>query len=194
MKTLQTITSIIILALLITVSSCNDNSEDPDVIQLLINSSVEAGSSSPNKWFVGPVGDYQTSWTSEHSFTGSKSLMIASNNDIGQFTYWFQRIVENIPHGRRLKLSSMIKLDQVDPNSEGVAIAVRGDDEDQNSVFFFTTQGDIPIRGDEDWQEFYVEMKSTIAEDVSTIYVFLILSDDTFGTVYFDDIKLETIN
>lgn len=194
MKTILSITSIILFSLLISFSSCNDDAENPDVIQLLVNSSVEAGSSNPNKWYVGPEGDYQTSWTSEHSFTGDKSLLIASDNDVGKFTYWYQRIVEDIPHGQRLKLSSMIKLDKVDPNGEGVAIAVRGDDENQKRVFFYTTQGDIPIRGDEDWQEYFVEMKSNITEDVSTIYVFLILSDNTFGTVYFDDIKLETIN
>lgn len=99
MKTLLSISSVILFVLFVSLSSCNDDSESPDVIQLLINSSVEAGSSKPNKWYVGPEGDYQTSWTSEHSFSGDKSLMISSDNDVGKFSYWYQRIAADIPHG-----------------------------------------------------------------------------------------------
>jgi len=182
-----------IIPILIISSSCNDDSPNPDVIQLLINSSIEAGNQQPNKWYVGPEGTYQTSWTDDHSFTGVKSLLISSDNDVGEFTYWSQYIGEDIPHGRRLRLSCMIKLDNVDPNSDGVSIAVRGDD-DQQGVFFYTTQGDVPIRGNEDWAEFSIDMKSNIPDEVTRMWVFLILLDNTQGKVYFDDITLETIN
>ncbi len=177
------------------ISSCKDESENPDSIQLLINSSVEAGSSTPNKWF-GVPGDYQASWTDEHAFSGSKSLMITSPGNDGKFGYWVQSFSNDIPHGKRLRLRAMIKLDGVDPTSEGVSIVIRGDDDEMtdHSVFFYTTQGDVPIRGDEDWKEYTLEMKSNIPETVYRIHVFLVLLDDTMGTVYFDDITLETIN
>lgn len=193
MKTLNFI-PLFIISILIISSSCNDDSPNPDVIQLLINSSVEAGNQQPNKWYVGPEGTYQTSWTYDHSFTGVKSLLISSDNDIGEFTYWYQSIIEDIPHGSRMRLSSMIKLDNVDPNSDGAAIAVLGDDQDRQRVFFYTTQGDIPIRGDQDWTKFSVDMKSNIQEEVTRLWVFLILGNNTEGRVYFDDITLETIN
>ena len=182
------------ISFLLYLPSCNDNSPDPDVIQLLINSSVEAGNQQPNKWWVGPGGSHQTSWTNGHSFTGEKSLLISSDNDVGEFTYWYQSVGEDIPIGRRLRLSSMIKLDNVDPNSDGVSIAVRGDDKDQQSVFFYTTQGDVPIRGNADWEKYSIEMKSNIPDEVTRMWVFLILLDNTQGKVYFDDITLETIN
>ena len=194
MKTLFSIALISFMFLLL-FSSCDDDPANPDVIQLLINSSVEAGSQRPNKWFANTNnGNYVTAWSSEHAFSGTKSLKITSDNDVGEFAYWYQSFNDDIPYGRRLKLSSMIKLENVDPNSEGVSIAVRGDDDLGKSVFFYTSQGDIPIHGNEDWKSYSIEMKSNIPEDVSKLWVFLILLNDTKGTVYFDDIKLETIN
>lgn len=181
--------------LLLLISSCRDESANPDTIQLLINSSVEAGSSAPNKWFNVP-GDYQASWTDAHAFSGSRSLMIQSQGNNGKFGYWVQSIYKDIPYGRRLRLRAMIKLDGVGPTSDGVSIVIRGDDDEMTdkSVFFYTTQGDVPIRGNEDWREYTLEMKSNIPETVDKILVFLVLLDDTEGTVYFDDITLETIN
>jgi hypothetical protein len=72
-------------------------------------------------------------------------------------------------------------------------MVIRGDDEN-GSVFFHTTQGDVPIRGDQDWTKYSIDMKSAIPESVGTIMVFLVLSGNAKGTVYFDDIMLETIN
>lgn len=187
------LSAMFVLTLLI--SSCKDESQNPDSIQLLINSSVEAGSSTPNKWFDVP-GDYQASWTDENAFSGSKSLMIKSSANKGNFGYWVQSISNDIPYGKRLRLRVMIKLDGVDPTSGGVSIVIRGDDDEMNdhSVFFYTTQGDVPILGDENWKEYTFEMKSNIPETVYRIHVFLVLLNDTMGTVYFDDITLETIN
>jgi hypothetical protein len=62
-----------------------------------------------------------------------------------------QTVYADIPYGRRLRLSCMIKLEDVDPLSDGVSIAIRGDDADGNGVFFYSTQGDVPIHGNEDW-------------------------------------------
>jgi hypothetical protein len=184
-----------IFVFMLMIFSCTDESENPDSIQLLINSSVEAGSSTPNKWFDFP-GDYQASWTDAHAFSGSKSLMIQSLGNDGKFGYWVQSIYKDIPYGRRLRLSAMIRLDGVDPANDGVSIVIRGDDDEDpdKSAFFYTTQGDVPIRGDEDWKEYTLEMKANIPETVDKIHVFLVLLDDTEGTVYFDDIKLETVN
>lgn len=184
--------SIIAILGLFAISSCNDSSENPDIIQLLINYSVEAGSSAPNKWWANE-GSYTSAWSGDQSFSGSKSLVLSSNNDVGDFGYWTQTVVDDIPNGRRLRLSSMIKLDDIDPLSNGVSMAVRGDDADENSVFFYTTQGDIPIRGNEDWTKYSIDMKSQIPESTERMLVFLILLNDTYGTVYFDDITLETI-
>ena len=182
----------ILLTILVLFASCNDDAENPDVIQLLINSSVESGTQSPNKWFVHD-GDHQTKWSNEQSFTGDRSLMMSSDGNGVDFGYWGQSIRTDIPYGRRLRLSAMIKLDNIETDDYGVSLVIRGDDEN-SSVFFYTTQGDVPIRGDQDWTKYSIDMKSAIPDSVETILVFLVLSGNAKGTVYFDDIMLETIN
>lgn len=76
MKTIPTIYSVILLVFLMSFSSCNDASENPDVIQLLVNSSAEAGNATPSKWWSNN-GGYSIEWSNDHSFTGDKSLMIS---------------------------------------------------------------------------------------------------------------------
>jgi hypothetical protein len=192
MKTINLNAYVISFAVLISLVSCNDDAENPDVIQLLINSSVESGAQSPNKWFA-QSGDHHVEWSSDHAFTGSRSLMISSDDSGGDFGYWGQTVRTDIPYGRRLRLSSMVKLDNVETDDYGVSLVIRGDDE-SSSVFFYTTQGDVPIHGNQDWTKYSIDMKSAIPESVETLLVFLVLSGNAKGAVYFDDITLETIN
>ena len=67
----------------------------------------------------------------------------------------------------------------------------RGDDANQDGVFFYTTQGTTLISGNEPWERYSVEMIETIPEEVTKIYVFLVLLNNTKGEVYFDDISLK---
>ena len=92
-----------------------------------------------------------------------------------------------------LDLPAMIKLENVVSDDTGVSLVIRGDD-DSNQVFFYTTQGDIPILGDQDWAKYSIDMKSAIPENVTNILVFLVLTRNAKGVAYFDDITLETIN
>ena len=155
MKSSVLCTFFILAVLSISLLSCNDESGDPAVIQLLINSSVEAGGQSPNRWFSQDADFISTEWTSEQFFIDSKSLKISSDNDDDDFGYWGQRVRDDIPFGRRLRLSAMIKLENVVSDDTGVSLVIRGDD-DSNQVFFYTTQGDIPILGDQDWAKYSI--------------------------------------
>lgn len=184
MKITNTFTLIFISIILL--FACSDN-DDPNPVQLLDNPSVEDGSQSPFNWFKNE-GSYQTNWTDEHAFEGNRSLKISSDNDIGDFGYWGQTIVEDIPYGKKLRFSCQIKLEGV--AGEGVSIALRGDS-DTDGVFFYTTQGDDYIAGTEDWQKYSIEMPwDPVSDEVTKLLVFVILLDDTEGTVYFDDFEL----
>ena len=149
---------------------------------------MEEGNQSPFSWFK-HNGSYQSEWIDSLSFDGTKSLMLTSNNDVGEFGYWGQTISKNIPYGKKLRFSCQIKL--VGVAGEGVSIALRGDN-DTAGVFFHTTQGNDYIAGNEDWRKYSVEMPSAgIPDDVTQIFVFVILLNNTEGTVYFDDFELK---
>ena len=182
------------ICIMLIFSSCSEDTPDPEVIQLLFNTSAEEGTSSPSNWWPNER-DCSCTWTEEQAFLDSRSLKLASDEGAGTFCYWIQTINRDIPYGRQLRLSAMIKLDQIDPDSEGVSIAIRGDDQDDNNkLWWFTTQGDIPIKGDREWEKYSLVTKSVIPKYVDKIYVFLLLGPNTKGAVYFDDIKLEAIN
>jgi hypothetical protein len=76
---------------------------------------------------------------------------------------------------------------------EGVSIALRGDSE-TDGVFFYSTQGDDYIAGDDGWQKYSVEMtQEAVSEEVTKLLVFVIMLDNTEGKVYFDDFELRPI-
>ena len=174
--------------LIFTFFSCDD-SNDIKEVQLMDNPSVEDGDQSPFSWFHNN-GSYNSEWTDEHSYDGLKAIMMTSGIDNGDFGFWGQSIVSDIPYGKKLRLSCQIKLDGI--SGEGVHIAFRGDGKDvNNKIFFHTTQGTTSISGDKDWQRYSVEMIEPVSEDVTKIWVFLLLGSNTSGTVYFDEVSLQ---
>jgi hypothetical protein len=167
--------------------SCNEPEEFIS-LELLDNASVEDGNQTPVRWFV-VDGDYQKGWSELESSEGNRSLELTSDMTGGEFGYWGQSVTDDIPYGRKLKLSCDIKLEEV--TGEGVSIAVRGDSNTKMAIFFETTQGKNLISGNQEWENYTVEMTETVPEEVTKILVFLLLLDDTKGTVYFDNISLK---
>ena len=186
MKTINSVSALFLLFISISFIACDDSSE-VSVPELLDNTSVEEGNQSPFSWF-NVHGDYNSEWSDEHSYEGTRSLKLNSDKPDGNFGYWYQLLEQDVPHGKKLRLSCQIKLEGV--SGEGVFIALRGDDENKNRVFFYTTQGKTIISGDEDWKKYSVEMVEVIPEEVTKLWVFLILGDNTEGAVYFDEISL----
>ncbi len=187
MKTSNSISALLLLFISISFINCDD-SNDVGPSELLDNTSAEEGNQSPFSWFV-VNGDYQSEWSELQSSEGNRSLEIISDISVGKFGYWGQSVANNIPFGQKLRLSCDIKLEEV--TGAGVSIALRGDDANQKSIFFYTTQGKTLIAGSEDWKRYSVEMINAVPEEVTKIFVFLVLLTDTDGTVFFDDISLK---
>jgi len=190
MKNLRQLLPIAVLSATI-LSSCADSDEME--VQYLRNSSVEEGDQSPYSWFS-VEKMYEIAWSKEEAFDGERSLKIISNLDDAEFAYWGQSFETDIPVGKKLRLRAQIKLNNVQGDGDGGAIiALRGDSDEESSGFFYTTQGNVEIKGTQDWTPYSVEMLYPVDEDINRILVFLILGSNTSGEAYFDQITLKPV-
>jgi hypothetical protein len=165
---------------------------DSGPVQILSNSSVEDGSSSPTAWSNGtegpqPGNDYVFRWSASEAQSGSRSLMIRLDAvaDANAFAHWNQTIDTNIPHGKKLVLKATVKTDL---SGGGAGFMVRADD-DSGPVTWATTQGHVSITGVGDWRTESTTL-ATVPDGVTELWVFLMLFPNTTGTIYFDDIEL----
>ncbi|HEX5172362.1 MAG TPA: hypothetical protein VFW11_24470 [Cyclobacteriaceae bacterium] len=191
MKTSTFRFAMILLFSLSLISGCEDesNSGNPELVQ---NPSIENGNQSPSSWFPSDYADSDTQviWSDVQAYDGIRSLQLSSDNADASAGWWGQTYEDKIPHGKKLRLSCKIKLDNV--VGDGVSIAFRGDN-NTKPEFFYSTQGKINITGNHDWEEFSVEMDTKIPDTVVRIYIFLIMLNNTTGSVYFDDVSLKKI-
>ena len=166
--------------------------KDPPVVQLLLNTSIEEGSGSPDYWNSGeegpqPGNDYAFEWSASESNSGSRSLMISLDTsvDASAFAHWSQSIDSDIPHGEELTLKASVKTNLT---GQGAGFMVRVDDS-SGPVAWATTQGQVSISGVRDW---HVEgtTLNTVPEGATDIWVFLMIFPNTTGSIYFDDVKL----
>ena len=181
--------SLILCALLLAFMGCKD---DPDpAIQLLVNTDMEAGATSPNAWWGLEETVYVNEWTTEEASSGTRSLKIsAAQSDDTNFAFWSQTYVGAIPVGKDVVLSIKVKCKNV--SGRGISIAIRGDDANSlnsNAEQFSTTQGKINITGDFDWTTYHVRLDG-IQSDIKSLTVYFVFLSNTVGTAYFDDASL----
>jgi hypothetical protein len=125
------------------------------------------------------------------SVSASSSHSLATTSSIeqaGGFSFW--RLVltpSDIPVGASLELSVKVKVTNVTGN--GAYIALRGDDNSPNSLFFKTTQGSLTIKGTADFATYSLRVDS-YPEGVKQLYIFLLMDGTSKGSVNFDDISL----
>lgn len=156
---------------------------------LIKNGSAEFGAFQPDNW-LSYSGDYVVSWDTKETYDGNHSLKIVSNDIfLDKIGYWVQAINDNIPINKKIKLSLFAKLDNI--TGEGIHLMIRGDDKDGNFVFSESNQGKTKIIGSSDWKMISLEFANKIPASVSSLYVILIMSNYTSGTVYFDKISLK---
>ncbi len=181
----------LIAAICILGCSKDDKVQPANVLELLSNGSVEAGSIMPDNWLhPGPIGTYENSWTTEESFSPSHSLKIANaSTDPINFTFWMQTFEWAMPEGKELLLTVKIKGELT---GSGVAIAIRGDDTVPPSgaaEAFSSTEGVTTINGMFDWTTFQVKL-TTPSAPINSVTIYLLYLPGTSGKVYFDDAKL----
>jgi hypothetical protein len=166
---------------------CNDDPKPPT--ELLVNVDIESGGTLPNGWLDMEETVYTTEWTTEEASSGIRSLKIsATESDDTNFALWYQHYAGVIPVDKDLVLSVRIKGNNV--SGEGIAIAIRGNDGiSLDAAQFSTTQGTINITGNFDWTTYQVRLNK-LQKDIKSITVYLMLLNNTTGTVYFDDASL----
>jgi hypothetical protein len=120
---------------------------------------------------------------------GNSYIKIDTTTEADNFIFVTQTYKGNIPTGKQLKLTAKVKTENL--TGEGAAIAIRCDDDvvvaaDQ----FTTTQGEILIKGTQDWTTYTVELTERVRSDIEAITVYFLYLPKTEGTVYFDDVSL----
>jgi hypothetical protein len=177
--------SIILCMLFLACMGCKDDPEPAK--QLLVNTDMEAGATSPNDWWDMEQTGYTTEWTTEEANSGSRSLKISAIElEATNFAFWTQSYVGAIPVGEDVVLSVKVKCKNI--SGEGVSIVIRGDTANGQGQFI-STEGRTPITGDFDWTTFDLRLDE-IQGDIKSIIVFLVFLPNTVGTVYFDDATL----
>lgn len=191
MHTLKVLSAVFLSLLFI---SCQEDDDDAWP-QLLLNSDIEEGTNRPTEWVTNEVDGegLEFIWTEEEALSGSKSLQIYKDSEEEEvWGFWAQMYEGEIPHGKDIELSAMIKGNGIE--GQGVAIVMRADREDSPStpVQFVTTQGNTEINGTFDWTN-YKLLLNDLEPDVHTIFVFLLYTAGTTGEVYFDDVTLSVV-
>ena len=164
--------------------------DDPAPAQYLSNSNIEGSTEQP--WFFnGDTSIFTAECITDESFSPTHSLKIyTAISDPMSFCFWYQSISENLPIGKELTLTARIKADNL--NGLGAALAIRADS-DLGMNQFVTTQGTTTISGTFDWTEYSVNLPE-LSTEVTDILVFLVLLNNTTGTVYFDNIELKQVD
>ena len=191
MNTIKSLSAVFLLLLFI---SCNEE-EDQTISQLLANTDIEQGSVAPAGWITNQLdgSGLEFIWNEQEASSGSRSLQIQKISDETEvWGYWAQIFQGDIPHGKNIELSAMIKGNDI--QGTGISIAVRADREGLASSEgqFVTTQGTIPINGTFDWKNERI-LLADLKPDVSRILVFLIYLPETTGEIYFDDVTLSVV-
>jgi len=187
------------------VGSCSKSSDPQPVVssgtELLVNTSVESGTATPDKWFPvasNPLGTVYTSdWSTSQAHTGTHSLKISADGTNGpNYLFWTQTVPFDFAtmSGKVLTLSFSVKTNKVVTGSGnyGAGIFLNVFDVNNNLVESANSPVQIGnILGDTEWTSFTVTTKKPLAFDTQHISVVLALGPTSTGSVYFDDISLK---
>jgi hypothetical protein len=186
MKQILFISTLVLLLI-----GCKDD-EDPEPPELLINTDMEAGESMPDSWWDLERTVYTTEWTAEEASSGTKSLKIsATESDATNFSFWAQSYFGEIPVGKDVVFFIKIKCKKV--SGQGISIAIRGDSPSSlngTAAQFSSTEGRVRISGDFDWTTYQVRLDE-IHNDIKSLTIYVLMLNNSVGTVYFDDASLK---
>lgn len=182
---------LLVLSIIICLISCK-SADKPN--NILVNG--DFSNSITNDWwsFRGSDNKFVTDISDSVYFSEKYSASIKCDSISQSFSYWGQTIGGDLPFNHRLNLKVRIKLDKVKGN--GVGFAIRFDNTEKvegRAEKFTTTQGIKQIFGTQDWRE-YELTSDLITKDIKSVTVYLLMYDNTIGTVYFDDVVLTEIS
>jgi hypothetical protein len=126
----------------------------------------------------------------KHSGAGSVSITVKEmSKRLKGFgpPNWAQDITKNVPAGKKVRLTAFLKAKDV----QGIApIGVQcWDREMKNIIAFGTTQYKDPVSGTTDWKK--VSFELDVPQNTAKIRILCMLSGT--GTIWIDDVKLETV-
>lgn len=165
------------------------NSKIFDGSNFILNGDMESGED--HYWSGGSLyNDFSFAYSDEEASSGTHSLKITSATGKSKiFGYWAQTIDATNLRGKKLRVSASIKYEDV--GSDGIAIAVRGDDTNSPSgsaEVFSSTQYKIVKTGTSDWENLEITL-DLVKDDIKSITVYMLLNGGS-GTVYFDDLVM----
>lgn len=135
----------------------------------------------------GAQGSFSTGWTDEDSFDGSGCLKISASSETHpDFGFWTYRLYEPEPN---TQISFRVRAKTKNLEGEGLGL----------SGYFRDFDDVIPTDGtyraftefvDDEWSTLTLDIAPTIPEGVEVLDLYLIMSDNTKGTAYFDKLEI----
>ena len=181
---------LVLLSLSFFLIDCSNSNEPETVKNLLANSDMESGRYGfAIEWVKSTQPtNYLMVWDTTTYVSPNHSLKIYSDDSNSPAAYWIQSVDANVPIGKNLTLTVMLKIDNIE--GSGVNIGAAGWDENGHTVSYSSNNINERITGTHDWQEYKLEV-APFTNEVTSFGVVLRLNDHSTGTVYFDDVKLE---
>lgn len=203
MKTLIFFRTLPLLIVALAFGSCS-KSTDPapvaDTKYLLLNPSAESGTTTPDNWipyYSNPYGTYyKAEWANDQAIEGTRSLKInASATNGPNSAFWYQRVesaTAKLAVGKTVTFTVKIKTDNITEGIEGQGVSINlgtyaGT---TTATQFISTLNNIEIKGTSDWTTYRITLPEKVASGTSLILIQLLLTAQTTGTVYFDDMSL----
>lgn len=188
--------SILIIALI--TFACINGDEDLKVgTQLLTNTDFSRSDSSVSPWSSITPRGFSTGVSRDNFRSGNQSIFIESTDSLStESAIWKQSYAGVMPGpGQRLRLRAFIKGDNITSNGSvsNVFISIRAfpvEDSGGTTIGrFASTQNLISVNGTFDWEPLVVALPN-VPSEIDHIIVYLVMSQRTFGKVYFDDVTL----
>lgn len=156
-----------------------------------VNSSYALGWSLRAENF-NPPNNYTYRRTDKYAASGSYSAMLKADevDSPDEFWYLIQEIdIQDIPLGAELTLR--IKVKTVNLQGKGFEVAMYGQHEFEPHSGIYRSSYEVTkqVSGDNDWEEYVMQIPA-FPSNLRNLNVLLILSPNTTGEVYFDDLKL----
>lgn len=149
---------------------------------LIIGYSFE---SLPEEFGISRGANYDVEWTQEDSYDGSGSLKISSPNRSGTtFAFWNLRLYD-LPVGKTISIRIRVKTQNL--SGEGFTITMGTRSSNQNITEFVGLDTDGVTDG---WEEFTLSLNNPIPEGIDHMDFYLLLLQETSGTVYFDKFEI----
>ncbi len=143
-----------------------------------------------------PPNNYTYRRTDAYAASGSYSIMLKAEevDSPDEFWYLLQEIEAlDIPVGVPLSLS--VKVKTVNLQGQGFEIALSGQHEYEQFSGIYRSSYEVTrqVSGDTDWTEYTLDVPA-FPNNIRQLNILLVLSPNTTGEVYFDDLRIGYLN